>query len=545
MSILLYGKNADRTHENQMLQDFIQTLKADWENADKDIILIPNSMWNGAEIDLVCILPSALLLIDFKNYKGHLTAAENGPWLMDGVEVKGGSRENPYHQLLANKRAVMDWLSSNSFLKGRNVTHVSAAVVFSGPITGQPVLSPRVKPWFYVTDIANCADFIAGHASPELQIYPQDRQSILTTLGVQQITYRGTKVRPPVPPTTTTDIEKLEEPNPTQTDQAATVVGNTPEQEKPITKPVKSSMSGMFKSAMAVGGVFLVMAVVSQIYPTVGQSSPVTVEEPRQQSYTVEPKQNIQPVFNTQQQQPTTSVALAQNTNRVAAVNQIDARSAASYIGQNVTACGAVAQYTRFKKGVYLNLDKPYPKQSLTVVIWDDMLTAVESKFGKLDSLMGVELCANGQVNEYKRQPRIEISDISALHTLRLKTNNTQPMPTNTNTNTKATQNETSAERIEAYRAPFHVGQQVMACGVLAGTSKFAKGMYLSLDKKYPNQTLTLVVWNESIAPLEAKFGSFNSKIGHTFCALGTIEKYKKHLQIQIENPQFLRLMSN
>lgn len=54
MSILLFGEKIDRTHEKQMLRAFIQALKADWEDTDKDkdLILIANSMWNGAEIDL-------------------------------------------------------------------------------------------------------------------------------------------------------------------------------------------------------------------------------------------------------------------------------------------------------------------------------------------------------------------------------------------------------------------------------------------------------------------------------------------------------------
>ena len=527
MSILLYGKNADRTHENQMLQEFIQILKADWEHANKDIILIPNSMWNGAEIDLVCVLPSALLLIDFKKYKGHLTAAENGPWLMDGVEVKGGSRENPYHQLLINKRSVMKWLDHHNLLQDRNVTHVSAAVVFSGPITGQPILSPKVKPWFHTTDFANCANLLAALASPELQIYPQDIQGILNTLGVQKVTGRGAIILPPVTP------QKPKEPDPIQGDQAPTGVKIESEKEKPD-KP--ASINRILKSAIVAGGVFLVMAVVSQIYPTAGQSSPVTVEEPRQQNYAVAPKTNIEPAVNSQQYQPAAPVVLARNTAMTATAGPIDARSASSYMGQDVTACGTVAQYTRFRKGVYLNLDKPHPQQSLTLVIWDEVLNSVENKLGNFNSLVGIDVCASGQVGEYNKQPRIEITDASAL---RLKSSYTQPAVSSHQSN------DAGVERIEAYRAPFHVGQQVMACGVLAGTSTFAKGMYLSLDKKYPNQTLTLVVWKESIAPLEAKFGSFNSKIGQTFCALGTIEKYKKHLQIQIENPQFLRLMSN
>ena len=556
MSILLYGQKADRTHENKMLRAFIQALKADWAGSGKDITLIANSMWDGNEVDLVCLLPTAVLIVDFKHYSGHLVGGENGPWRMNGDEVQGGSKANPYQQIRDYKFAIIGWLEKQGLLAGQNIGHINGAVVFTGPITGGVDISIKASYWFHTTDIAGSSATLADLASTALRVTPRDIEAIKKTLAVQafdfdfgQCNYQPKPALEVIKPPAIESISTESDKKPKQTACASSTI----KESAPVSIPVqKNRMSGMFKSAVAVGGVFLVMAVVSQIYPTVGQSSPVAVEEPRQPSYVVqEPRSSIVPVINTPKSQPKAQPVAARNTITAASTHQIDARLASNYIGQEVTACGTVAQSTPFKKGVYLNLDKPYPKQSLTIVIWHDMLTAVESKFGKVSSLVGVELCANGQVGEYKQQPRIEISDVSALHTLSFKTNGTQPMLTNTNTNTntniniKATQNETSAERIEAYRAPFYVGKQVMACGVLAGTSKFSKGMYLSLDKKYPNQTLTLVVWNESIAPLEAKFGVLNSKIGHTFCALGTIERYKKNLQIQIENPQFLRLMRN
>ena len=554
MSILLYGQKADHTHENKMLRAFIQALKADWAGSGKDITLIANSMWDGNEIDLVCLLPTAVLIVDFKHYSGHLVGGENGPWRANGDEVKGGSKANPYQQVRDYKFAIIGWLEKYSLLPGQNIGHINGAIVFTGPITGAINVSIKATYWFHATDIAGSPAILADLASTALRVTPRDIEAIKQALAVQAIDFdfgqcnyqpksAPVSVKPPVVDSRITDTVQVKQPK--QTAPASTTI----EERPPVSVPAqKSRISGMFKSAAAVGGVFLVMAAVSQIYPTVGQSSTVAVEEPRQPSYVAqESRSSVVTVINTPKSQPNAQPVAVRNTITAASAHQIDARLASNYIGQEVTACGTVAQSTPFKKGVYLNLDKPYPKQSLTIVIWHDMLTAVESKFGKVSSLVGVELCASGQVGEYKQQPRIEISDVSALHTLSFKTNDTQPMltNTNTNTNTKATQNETSAERIEAYRAPFYVGKQVMACGVLAGTSKFSKGMYLSLDKKYPNQTLTLVVWNESIAPLEAKFGALNSKVGHTFCALGTIEKYKKNLQIQIENPQFLRLMNH
>ena len=55
MTILVYGEKANRTHENQMLQVFLERLEDRWADSTDWIVAVANAMWNGAEIDLVCI----------------------------------------------------------------------------------------------------------------------------------------------------------------------------------------------------------------------------------------------------------------------------------------------------------------------------------------------------------------------------------------------------------------------------------------------------------------------------------------------------------
>jgi len=97
--------------------------------------------------------------------------------------------------------------------------------------------------------------------------------------------------------------------------------------------------------------------------------------------------------------------------------------------------------------------------------------------------------------------------------------------------------------KIEAYKAPFHVGKTVMACGTLAETKHFSDRHYLNLDKKYPKQSLTVLVWNKDYRWFEQRFGKIDSYVGRRFCARGKIEEYKNNLQMKVTNPQFLRLM--
>ncbi len=97
--------------------------------------------------------------------------------------------------------------------------------------------------------------------------------------------------------------------------------------------------------------------------------------------------------------------------------------------------------------------------------------------------------------------------------------------------------------KIEANKAAFHVGKSVMACGQLVETKHLSNRHYLNLDRKYPNQSLTLLVWDKDYQWFESRFGKIDDMIGSRFCARGKVEEYKNNLQIQVSNPQFLRLM--
>lgn len=193
MTILVYGEKASRTHENQMLHVFLDRLEERWVNSTDWIITIANAMWNGAEIDLVCILPSAIIVADFKSYGGKLTGTENGPWQADGVIVKGGRKANPYQQLRDNKFSVLDWLQSKALLSGRNLGHISAGVIFSGRIEDQLELPSKVRSWFYPTDLTSCAAMLDSLSSPELRIGKDEALEIVRRLGVQPIEWASSR----------------------------------------------------------------------------------------------------------------------------------------------------------------------------------------------------------------------------------------------------------------------------------------------------------------------------------------------------------------
>ncbi len=193
MTILVYGEKAGRTHENQALQAFLEHLEDRWATSTDWIFVVANALWNGAEIDLVCILPSAILVADFKSHGGKLTGTENGPWQADGVLVKGGRKANPYQQLRDNKFSLLNWLESKKLLSGRNLGHIAASVVFSGHVDDELELPPKVRSWFYPTDLNRCATLLDGLASPELKIDRKEVEEIVQRLGAEPIAWHSSR----------------------------------------------------------------------------------------------------------------------------------------------------------------------------------------------------------------------------------------------------------------------------------------------------------------------------------------------------------------
>src|ERR1700758_171961 len=96
----------------------------------------------------------------------------------------------------------------------------------------------------------------------------------------------------------------------------------------------------------------------------------------------------------------------------VSAQNKLTAAQAKEHFGQTTTVCGEVVStsYADASKGhpTFLNLDKRYPNQIFTVVIWGENRT----KFGKPEEdYKGKRICASGKITAYAGKPEIVVSD--------------------------------------------------------------------------------------------------------------------------------------
>jgi DNA/RNA endonuclease YhcR with UshA esterase domain len=90
------------------------------------------------------------------------------------------------------------------------------------------------------------------------------------------------------------------------------------------------------------------------------------------------------------------------------AQKKLTANEAKEHFGETATVCGAVvsARYADATKGqpTFLNLDKPYPSQVFTIVIWGEN----RSKFGKPENdYNGKRICVTGKITAYAGLPEI------------------------------------------------------------------------------------------------------------------------------------------
>ena len=100
------------------------------------------------------------------------------------------------------------------------------------------------------------------------------------------------------------------------------------------------------------------------------------------------------------------SAVLAQAGARLTAVEARD------HVGETATVCGAVASahYAARTRGTptFLNLDKPYPNQMFTVLIWG----TDRPKFGAPEERYGNKaICASGKIEIYRGVPEIIARD--------------------------------------------------------------------------------------------------------------------------------------
>jgi hypothetical protein len=95
---------------------------------------------------------------------------------------------------------------------------------------------------------------------------------------------------------------------------------------------------------------------------------------------------------------------------------KLTAAEAKDHVGERAMVCGQVVstRYADKSKGqpTFLNLDKPYPNDIFTILIWGSN----RSKFGEPEkTYQDKPVCATGVIRSYRGTPEIEASEASQI----------------------------------------------------------------------------------------------------------------------------------
>lgn len=187
----------EHTHENEIFNEFLKKLEAEWEDSEDLVLLFGNFYCQNTEIDAAVLKKKSITVIDFKNYGGEISFSENGPWLADGeIEVKGGSKTNPFIQIRDNRRDFLKTLQKIKWPSGRqpDLTHISGLVLFHQPITfDKNQLPGKIKPWFHVVDFDHVINKLAQITSREITLSKQDLEHIVKELNIPEYIPAGSK----------------------------------------------------------------------------------------------------------------------------------------------------------------------------------------------------------------------------------------------------------------------------------------------------------------------------------------------------------------
>ncbi|WP_296404879.1 hypothetical protein [Psychrobacter sp.] len=95
---------------------------------------------------------------------------------------------------------------------------------------------------------------------------------------------------------------------------------------------------------------------------------------------------------------------------------------------------------------------------------------------------------------------------------------------------------------IDTRNASIYVDEWVTACGTVVEVNHMPNRHYINFDRRYPNQSLTALVWNKDFVIFEKRFGRLDNYVGQKLCVVGNIIPTKYNLQMNVSGAQFIKI---
>ena len=190
MPLLVYRpRNYDQTHEREEFRNLCALLQERYASSpDEMCIFIGNFNIGDVELDGLIIKDEGVAVVEFKDYGGRITAAENGDWISEeGGQrsvIKGGSgRKNPYTQAKINRNACRPILSETGALTTKQASRLASMIVFHRSSSIENRISPHIK-WLRVCDEKSFIDELDMIVSSDCDLQKEDFDRIIERLAL-------------------------------------------------------------------------------------------------------------------------------------------------------------------------------------------------------------------------------------------------------------------------------------------------------------------------------------------------------------------------
>lgn len=94
----------------------------------------------------------------------------------------------------------------------------------------------------------------------------------------------------------------------------------------------------------------------------------------------------------------------------------IPSSGAAFHVGEYTTICGIAVKVASLNKRTIINIGNDYPNEDIGFLIWNSDLDKFYNRFGNLNSLVGNQICASGNITSYKNHLQIILNNPNRLY---------------------------------------------------------------------------------------------------------------------------------
>lgn len=199
-------------HEELAVVKLAQLMQRAFAASSRFYLLAANVCFWRTQADALVLTPHAIILLEFKSCSDPVYGRAHGCWhVISGQgKIRGGSHDNPYQQILANRAKLIKYLDRNRqrFLNSGRARQaagqwgqISGAIIFHPHLhpDSDIVTPPDSRAWLGVIGLNETAEFLFSRFSPQFDFRPQE----LRQLAVEALHCRPwddvTTLLPPLP----------------------------------------------------------------------------------------------------------------------------------------------------------------------------------------------------------------------------------------------------------------------------------------------------------------------------------------------------------